>query len=355
MGGPQIRTRKLGRSGIELTELGLGTAPLGELFVRVEDQEADAVVASAWDDGVRFFDTSPWYGRGLSEHRLGRMLWRKPRETFVLSTKVGRVLRRPLNAKPIKDQWLGGLQFQPVFDYSYDGVMRSFEDYSGSGSIRSISFSFMISTPGSTRRPRSSTPTFNSSSSAAGKRSPNCARRASSRESAPASTRRARSRASSTYSTSTSSCWRCVTRCSSRRCSTRSSRDAPSGVPESSSGAATIPAFSQPAPFRAPCTTTRPPRSLFWSEWLSYRGGLQAPRRPSRRGGAPVPAWPPNCGLDHSRRGFRRPGGAEPRRLPPSDPDEPVGGTEAGKARPHRRADAEVTPKGCATFSSRRG
>ncbi|HTR13045.1 MAG TPA: aldo/keto reductase [Roseiarcus sp.] len=128
MGGSKIRTRKLGRTGVELTELGLGTAPLGELFVKVEDQDSDAVIASAWDGGVRYFDTSPWYGRGLSEHRLGRMLYRKTRETYVLSTKIGRVLRRPLNAEPIKDQWLGGLQFQPVFDYSYDGVMRSFED-----------------------------------------------------------------------------------------------------------------------------------------------------------------------------------------------------------------------------------
>ena len=128
MEAPEVRTRTLGRMEVELTELGLGTAPLGELFVKVEDHEADAVVASAWDAGVRFFDTSPWYGRGLSEHRLGRMLRRKPREKFVVSTKVGRVLRRPLNAKPIKDQWIGGFQFQPVFDYSYDGVMRSFED-----------------------------------------------------------------------------------------------------------------------------------------------------------------------------------------------------------------------------------
>ena len=177
MEAPEVRTRTLGRMEVELTELGLGTAPLGELFVKVEDHEADAVVASAWDAGVRFFDTSPWYGRGLSEHRLGRMLRRKPREKFVVSTKVGRVLRRPLNAKPIKDQWIGGFQFQPVFDYSYDGVMRSFEDsHSGLGSIRSISFSFTISTHGSTSRPGSSTPTFSSSSSVAGKRSPNCAR-----------------------------------------------------------------------------------------------------------------------------------------------------------------------------------
>jgi len=128
VGPANIRTRKLGRTGVEVTELGLGTAPLGELFVKVEDEDADAVIASALSGGVRYFDTSPWYGRGLSEHRLGRMLRRAPRGGFVLSTKVGRVLRRPLSMKPIADQWVGGLPFQPVFDYSYDGVMRSFED-----------------------------------------------------------------------------------------------------------------------------------------------------------------------------------------------------------------------------------
>ena len=77
---------------------------------------------------MRYLDTSPWYGRGLAEHRLGRALYRKPRSETVVSTKIGRVLRRPLGANAIKDQWPGGLAFRPVFDYGYDGVMRSFED-----------------------------------------------------------------------------------------------------------------------------------------------------------------------------------------------------------------------------------
>ena len=125
---PPIATRRLGRANVSVSELGLGTAPLGDLFDRLEDDEASAVVGTAWDGGARYFDTSPWYGRGQSEHRLGRALYRKARENFVISTKIGRVLRRPLRPGLIKDQWVGGLDFETVYDYGYAGVMRSFED-----------------------------------------------------------------------------------------------------------------------------------------------------------------------------------------------------------------------------------
>jgi D-threo-aldose 1-dehydrogenase len=125
---PPIRTRQLGRTGVALTELGLGTAPLGDLFDRVEDDEASAIITAAWDGGVRYFDSSPWYGRGQSEHRLGRALYRRDRDDFVISTKIGRLLRRPLKPGPIRDQWIGGLNFETVYDYGYEGVMRSFED-----------------------------------------------------------------------------------------------------------------------------------------------------------------------------------------------------------------------------------
>jgi D-threo-aldose 1-dehydrogenase len=121
-------TRKLGRADVRVSELGLGTAPLGDLFDVLDDGETAALIQAAWDGGIRYFDTSPWYGRGQAEHRLGRALYRKPRQDFVISTKIGRVLRRPFGPNAIKDQWLGGLEFQTVFDYSYDGVMRSFED-----------------------------------------------------------------------------------------------------------------------------------------------------------------------------------------------------------------------------------
>src|ERR1700722_10881490 len=67
---PSLKMRKLGRTNVRVTELGLGTAPLGELFDKVEDDEAAAIIGAAWDGGVRYFDTSPWYGRGLAEHSL---------------------------------------------------------------------------------------------------------------------------------------------------------------------------------------------------------------------------------------------------------------------------------------------
>jgi D-threo-aldose 1-dehydrogenase len=124
-----LKTRKLGRTEVAVTELGLGTVGLGGLWADVVDSEAAAIVEAAWGGGVRYFDTSPWYGRGQSEHRLGRALYRRPRETFVISSKIGRVLRRPLKPGPFdRGEWAGGLDFATIFDYGYDGVMRSFED-----------------------------------------------------------------------------------------------------------------------------------------------------------------------------------------------------------------------------------
>ena len=122
-------TRKLGKSGVALTQLGLGGAPLGELFVRVDEATAAATLQAAWDAGVRYYDTAPYYGRGLSEIRFGRFLDAKPRSDFVLSSKVGRWFFPP--ARPEEFQtgpvWAGGLRFEHVHDYSYDGIMRSYE------------------------------------------------------------------------------------------------------------------------------------------------------------------------------------------------------------------------------------
>jgi D-threo-aldose 1-dehydrogenase len=124
-----LPTHALGRSGVMVSQLGLGTAPLGDLFDIVEDDEASALLQTAWDGGIRYFDTSPWYGKGQAEHRVGRAFYRQPRDQFVISSKVGRTLRRPLKPGPYeRGEWLGGLEFDAVFDYSYDGIMRSFED-----------------------------------------------------------------------------------------------------------------------------------------------------------------------------------------------------------------------------------
>src|SRR5208282_4418140 len=99
---PALKTRKLGRTNVSVTELGLGTAPLGDLFEMVEDDEAASVLQCAWESGVRYVDTSPWYGRGQAEHRVGRALYRRPREDYVISSKVGRVLRRPSRPGPFQ-------------------------------------------------------------------------------------------------------------------------------------------------------------------------------------------------------------------------------------------------------------
>jgi D-threo-aldose 1-dehydrogenase len=121
-------TRKLGKTDVSLTQLGFGGAPLGELFVRLDEATAAATLQAAWDAGVRYYDTAPYYGRGLSEIRTGRFLDGKPRSEFVLSSKVGRWFFPP--ARPDEFDtgfWAGGLRFDHVHDYSYDGIMRSYE------------------------------------------------------------------------------------------------------------------------------------------------------------------------------------------------------------------------------------
>jgi D-threo-aldose 1-dehydrogenase len=124
-----LARRSLGRTAVELTQLGFGGAGLGDLFDIVDDRDADATLRAAWDAGIRYFDTSPWYGRGQSEHRFGRALYRRPRADYVLSTKVGRLFVAVHDAEHFEHGfWRGGLTFQHRFDYSYDGVMRSFED-----------------------------------------------------------------------------------------------------------------------------------------------------------------------------------------------------------------------------------
>jgi len=116
----------LGRTSLTVTKLGLGTAPLGGMYRAVEDSDAHAVAIQAWNAGLRLFDTAPLYGFGLAERRLGDILRDRPRGELTLSTKVGRLLQE--GAPPEPDQsWFGAPLLNPVFDFSYDGVMRSFE------------------------------------------------------------------------------------------------------------------------------------------------------------------------------------------------------------------------------------
>ncbi|MBX6324155.1 MAG: aldo/keto reductase [Rhodospirillaceae bacterium] len=122
-----LKTRPLGNSGLTVTVLGLGGAPLGDLYERIPEKRALKTIEAAWQQGIRVYDTAPLYGYGLSEHRFGHVLRQRPRDQYVLSTKVGRYLEPEAPAKIDRGQWAGGLNMRPVFDYSYDGAMRAVE------------------------------------------------------------------------------------------------------------------------------------------------------------------------------------------------------------------------------------
>ncbi len=122
-----IARRRVGRTNVEVTALGFGGASIGELFVRVPETDAAATLATAWEAGVRYFDTAPWYGRGLSELRVGAGLRDHPRAEYALSTKVGRLLHPASREGFDGSPWLGGSPNVVVFDYTYDGIMRSVE------------------------------------------------------------------------------------------------------------------------------------------------------------------------------------------------------------------------------------
>jgi D-threo-aldose 1-dehydrogenase len=119
----------LGRRGLRISRLGLGTAPLGNLFTEVPESDADATVDAALAGGITFLDTAPHYGLGVAERRLGRRLARLPRERFVLSTKVGRLVR-PLEAGETADPegFVATPAAKRVWDFSRDGVRRSLDE-----------------------------------------------------------------------------------------------------------------------------------------------------------------------------------------------------------------------------------
>ena len=120
--------RTIGRRGLQVTGLGLGTAPLGGLYSDLSDEQALATVAAALEAGVRFFDTAPHYGHTKAEHRLGDALRRYPRDQYVLSTKTGRHFVPRTTPYDGSEGWQDPLPFQAIFDYTHDGILRSFED-----------------------------------------------------------------------------------------------------------------------------------------------------------------------------------------------------------------------------------
>jgi D-threo-aldose 1-dehydrogenase len=123
---PAFEKRKIGRSSLEVTVLGLGCATLGASRIEVTREEAEAIIRAAWAAGVRYIDTAPYYGFGQAERCAGDAMRGVPRDEWVLSTKVGRLLRPSL--APAAGDRRHPMPFDAVYDYSYDGVMRSFED-----------------------------------------------------------------------------------------------------------------------------------------------------------------------------------------------------------------------------------
>lgn len=120
--------RQIGRTPLQVTTLGLGTATMGGSRIRITREEGEAIVTAAWDAGVRYVDTAPFYGVGAAEHRVGDALREKDREEWVLSTKVGRLLRPKTDIAPSPVGRLSPMPFQVVYDYGYDGIMHSVED-----------------------------------------------------------------------------------------------------------------------------------------------------------------------------------------------------------------------------------
>ena len=125
---------KLGRTGLSVTALGFGATAIGGMYEEVSDAQADETVEAAWAQGIRLFDAAPQYGLGLGERRLGARLAWHPRDEYVLSTKVGRLLRADAPPNP-DDYGPDGLPFDKgtpavatVYDYSRDGVLASIEE-----------------------------------------------------------------------------------------------------------------------------------------------------------------------------------------------------------------------------------
>ena len=119
---------EIGRTGLRVTRLGLGGAPLGGLFQDVQGEDAVATVRRALEIGINFFDTAPLYGHGKSEIWMGKALANVPADSRVLATKVGRLLEPVDPGSLEKDEFDNPAPFKPVFDFSYDGVMRSFRE-----------------------------------------------------------------------------------------------------------------------------------------------------------------------------------------------------------------------------------
>ena len=120
-------TRKLPRRSVDVTLMGLGCAQMGNLYRVTPYEESKGAFDKAWESGIRYFDTAPFYGYTRSERRLGTMLTEHDRKDYTVSTKVGRVMVPDDTVGPEEDAYVAPLPFRPNYDYSYDGILRSFD------------------------------------------------------------------------------------------------------------------------------------------------------------------------------------------------------------------------------------
>jgi D-threo-aldose 1-dehydrogenase len=118
----------LPRGHVRLTRLGMGCAPIGGLYQAISELDARAAIDAAWELGMRYFDTAPYYGFTLSERRLGEALAARPRDEYVVSTKAGRLMRPDASVQPGECGWAEPLPYRPHYDYTYEGILRSHED-----------------------------------------------------------------------------------------------------------------------------------------------------------------------------------------------------------------------------------
>lgn len=125
---PKSKRKLSTRSGLDVSILGYGGGPIGDQYSLHGDDQAIGSVVAAHEAELTLYDTSPHYGSGLSEHRIGNALRSKPRNSYILSTKVGRYLEPPTEKRPLeRNQFAGGLDFNRVFDYTRDGTLRSID------------------------------------------------------------------------------------------------------------------------------------------------------------------------------------------------------------------------------------
>lgn len=121
-----FKKRQIGNTNLKVTELGFGAATLGNLYHVMPDEDAQQSIEKAIELGLNQFDTAPFYGFGLSERRVGNALRSYDSNDYIISTKVGRILEPCAKAED-KYGFCSPMPFEPKYDYSYDGVMRSFE------------------------------------------------------------------------------------------------------------------------------------------------------------------------------------------------------------------------------------